>query len=74
LRQYSVVPISILYEGQIAMPRGMLDKYVFLSRGKKGFASGIVREAWRRAKKLVIAMWTPKSSKPALAKPMRTTV
>jgi hypothetical protein len=57
LRQYSVVPISILYEGQITLPHRVFDKYVFLSRGKKGFVQGIVREAWRRAKKIANGLW-----------------
>jgi len=55
LRQYSVVPISILYEGKIVMPNRLMDKYVFLSKGKKGFVQGILREGWRRAKKIIIA-------------------
>jgi hypothetical protein len=71
LRQYSVVPISILYEGQIALPHRTLDKYVFLSRGKKGFAQGIVREAWRRAKKIAIQLW---NAQPTNSASMRTLV
>jgi hypothetical protein len=54
LRQYSVVPFEVLYVGQIQMPNRILDKYVFLCHGKKGFAQGVVREAWRRVKKLFI--------------------
>ena len=73
LRQYSAVPITILYEGQISTPNRVLDKYVFLSKGKKGFVQGIVREAWRRAKKIIIGLWTAQSPKPALAAPTQRT-
>lgn len=66
LRQYSVVPFEVLYVGQIQMPHRTLDKYVFLCHGKKGFARGVVREAWRRAKKLFIGTSTA-SPTPALA-------
>src|SRR4029079_14637145 len=66
LHQFSAVPITILYQGQILTPNRVLDKYVFLSKGKNGFAKGIVREAWRRAKKIVIVLRTSQSPKPAL--------
>lgn len=66
LRQYSVVPFDILYQGAIAQPHRTLDKYVFLCRGKHGFAQGIVREAWRRLKKLALQRWTNHSINPAL--------
>lgn len=65
LRQYSVVPFEVLYVGQIQLPHRTLDKYVFLCHGKKGFAQGVVREAWRRAKKLFIGGQTAPST-PAL--------
>ena len=74
LRQYSVVPISILYEGQIVMPHRVLDKYVFLSRGKNGFARGVILEAWRRAKKLIIGSLIGQWRNPALPTRSQTNV
>lgn len=65
LRQYSVVPFSVLYRGKIQLPHREVDKFVFLCQGKKGFAQGVLREAWRRVKKQFIATWLPKSTKPA---------
>lgn len=57
LRQYSVVPFSIVYEGKIQLPHRILDKYVFLCHGKKGFAQGVLREAFRRATKFFLNGW-----------------
>lgn len=67
LRQYSVVPFDILYTGKIEMPHRSLDKFVFLCRGKQGFFQGVVREAWRRAKKLVAEALVPQSSPAQIA-------
>lgn len=70
LKQYSAVPITVLYQGKIQMPGGTLDKFVFLSKGKKGFVRGVVLEAWRRAKKLLTKKLTSQSAKSALSGPM----
>lgn len=69
--QYSAVPISLLYQGQIHTPKRVLDKYVFLAQGKKGFGRGLVLEAWRRAKKLLSNALTPQSAKSARPAPMQ---
>lgn len=69
LRQYSVVPFEVLYVGQIQLPHRSLDKYVFLCHGKKGFAQGVVREAWRRAKKLFIGTSTTSPTPALVASP-----
>ena len=66
LKQYSVVPFDVLYEGKIRTSTRILDKYVFLCRGKKGFAQGVVREGLRRAKKLFVHSWIPQSAKRTL--------
>ncbi len=67
LRQYSVVPFDILYQGKITMPHRALDKFVFLCRGKNGFFQGVLLEAWRRAKKILIGAQAPQSSPAQLA-------
>lgn len=67
LRQYSVVPFDILYQGKIPMPHRTLDKFVFLCRGKSGFFRGVIRETWRRAKKILLGVRTPQSSPAQLA-------
>lgn len=71
LRQYSVVPFDILYQGTIQMPHRVLDKFVFLCRGKSGFFQGVVRETWRRIKKVAIGGLIPQSSKSMLSSSIR---
>jgi hypothetical protein len=66
LKQYSVVPFDVLYEGKIQTSTRILDKYVFLCRGKKGFAQGVVREGLRRVKKRFVDLWNPQSAKRTL--------
>ncbi|HRI63406.1 MAG TPA: hypothetical protein PK156_04190 [Polyangium sp.] len=71
LKQYSVVPFDILYEGKIQTSTKILDKYVFLCRGKKGFAQGVLREAFRRLEKLFVHSWIPQWGKRTLLSAMR---